>query len=63
VVVSGGNTDRTIRAWDLASGEPVADPIEVPGFVGGIAVAELDGHPVVLAGVDDGTIRVWSLGQ
>ena len=54
--------DRTVRVWDLATGAPVGDPFTGhAGPVSAVAVAELDGRPVVISGSDDRTVRVWDL--
>ena len=50
VVISGGS-DRTVRVWDLATGAPIGDPFTGhSGPVNAVAVAELDGRPVVISG-------------
>ena len=61
VIVSGG-ADRTIRVWDLQTGEPVLDPLAGhDGEVYAVAVGERDGRPVIVSGGADRTIRVWDL--
>ena len=41
----------TVRVWDLATGAPVGDPFTGhTGSVHAVAVAELDGRPVVVSG-------------
>ena len=48
--------------WDLATGTPVGDPFTGHGEpVLSVAVAELDGRPVVISGSGDRTVRVWDL--
>ena len=43
-----GSDDGTVRVWDLATGAPVGDPFTGhDGPVRAVAVAELDGRPVV----------------
>ena len=61
VIVSGGG-DRTVRVWDLDSGEPVLGPLTGhDGAVAAVAVGERHGRPVIVSGSDDGTVRVWDL--
>ena len=61
-VVVSGSDDRTVRVWDLATGNPVSDPFTGHGkAVNAVAVAELEGRPVVVSGGGDGTVRVWDL--
>ncbi|MBG0831514.1 protein kinase [Planomonospora sp. ID67723] len=67
VVVSGGdddsrNDDGAVWVWDLATGKPVGKPFT--GHIDGVravAVAQLDGRPVVISGGRDDTVRVWDL--
>ena len=57
-----GSDDETVRVWDLATGTPVGAPLTGHGgLVHAVAVAELDGRPVVISGSSDGTVRVWDL--
>ncbi|MER5621182.1 serine/threonine-protein kinase [Streptosporangium sp. NPDC002544] len=58
VVVSGGggDEDRTVRVWDLATRKQIGRPFT--GYA--VAVAELAGRPVVVSGDHDG-MRVWDL--
>ena len=61
VIVSGGS-DATVRVWELASGQPVGEPLwGHDGGVGSVAVGELDGRPVIVSGGFDATVRVWDL--
>ena len=61
-MVISGSIDRTVRVWDLATGAPIGDPFTGHnGAVDAVAVAELDGRPVVISGGDDETVRVWDL--
>ena len=58
-----GTVDRTVRVWDLGTGNGVGGPFT--GHTGGVtavAVGELDGRPVVVSGSVDRTVRVWDLG-
>src|SRR6266508_4503456 len=61
-VVVSGSDDMTVRVWDLATGDPVAEPFTGhTSWVGAVAVGELEGRPVVVSGGDDMTVRVWDL--
>ncbi|MFE6051661.1 protein kinase [Kitasatospora sp. NPDC056446] len=57
ILVGGG--DGTLRVWDLASGEPVADLAGHRGAVLDVRVAA-DGRRAVSAGADR-TVRIWDL--
>jgi WD40 repeat protein len=61
VIVSGGR-DRTVRVWDLDSGEPV--PSQLTGHhgpVSALAVGQRQARPVIISGGRDRTVRVWDL--
>ena len=47
---SAAATDATVRVWDLATGSPVGDPFTGHTDWVAVAVAELDGRPVVVSG-------------
>jgi WD40 repeat protein len=54
--------DHTVRVWELATGTPIAHPSTDHTEIGNaVAVAELDGRPVVISGSADYTVGVWEL--
>jgi WD40 repeat protein len=68
-VVVSGSKDGAVRVWDLASGAPIGQPLTVRSVdpltdrtvVNAIAIAQLDGRPVVVSGSGDGTVQAWDL--
>ena len=61
-VIVSGSYDRTVRVWDLESGEPVLGPLTGhDDTVSAVAVGERHGRPVIVSGSDDQTVRVWDL--
>jgi len=60
VAVSGGD-DRTVRVWDLATGQPLHTLSGHEDWVRAVAVGEVDGRPVAVSGGGDRTVRVWDL--
>jgi WD40 repeat protein len=61
VVLSAGS-EGTLRCWELATGEPLGEPlVGHQGAVHAVAVGELEGLPVVVSGGEDGTARCWEL--
>ena len=51
-----------MRVWDLATRQPVSDPLTWhTGPVAAVACTVLDGRPVAVSGSHDGTVRVWDL--
>ena len=63
VIVSGSH-DRTVRVWDLETGEPVLGPLTGhDGWVNAVAIGVRYGRPVIISGGGDRdqTVRVWDL--
>lgn len=61
-VIVSGSRDRSVRAWNVVTGEPVGVPLEGhTDWVTAIAVAELPAGPVALSGSRDRTVRLWDL--
>jgi WD40 repeat protein len=52
-----------MQAWDLRSGAQLHQFTGHTGSVTTIAVAELNGRPIVISGSDDGTVRVWEFAE
>ncbi|MEV4096664.1 WD40 repeat domain-containing protein [Streptosporangium saharense] len=64
VVVSAGSgsDDTTLRVWDLATGDPIGEPIAAhPEGVVEMALGEVDGRPVAVTGGYDNAVRIWDL--
>lgn len=57
LVTSGA--DRTLRLWSARTGEPLCQPMRMPGQVYISYIAR--GNRAVLAASNDGTVRLWSL--
>ncbi|MEU4872032.1 WD40 repeat domain-containing protein [Streptomyces sp. NPDC021608] len=64
VTRSGSDADRqSIRLWDLATGEPLGQPMTgLAGEVRAGAVGLVDGRVVVAAGGDGATVGTWDAG-
>ena len=61
VIISGG-TDRTVRVWDLESGDLALGPLTGhKGAVLAVALAVRHGRPVIISGDGDGTVCIWDL--
>ncbi|MFH9002070.1 AAA family ATPase, partial [Streptomyces afghaniensis] len=62
VAVTGG-TDGMVCVWDLASGQPIGEPLPCQrGRVQAVATAVLPhGRTVAVTSSDDGMVRVWDL--
>lgn len=65
VAVIGDGTGKvlggTVRLWDLATGEPVGEPLDTDPTTA-VTTAEIDGRPVAITG-GDGSVHVWDLSQ
>jgi WD40 repeat protein len=60
VVVTGSVSydDGTTQLWDARTGEQLLI-LGVDGEIGGVAIGELDGLPVVAAGSKQRTVHIW----
>ena len=61
-LIVSGSEDRTIRVWDLETGEARGEPLRGHMHsVTAVAVIEHAGRPLIVSGSYDGTVRVWDL--
>ncbi|MFG2548459.1 caspase family protein [Streptomyces sp. NPDC048581] len=61
-VAVSGSWDRTVRIWDLTTGQPIGAPlIGHTHAVSSVVCTELDGRPVAITGSNDNTVRIWDL--
>ena len=61
IAVSGGE-DRTVRVWNLLTGQRVGSPFTGhTDRVWAVAAGLVGGVPVAVSGSRDETVRVWSL--
>ncbi|UUU21950.1 caspase family protein [Streptomyces sp. DSM 40750] len=57
-----GSRDKTVRVWDLTTGQPVGQPMTGhTEWVEAVACTSLDGRPIAVTGSVDRTVRVWNL--
>ena len=56
-----GSSDRIVRVWDAASGEPLGGPLRHTDSVTAIDI-DVHGRFVVTA-CEDGTVRLWTFGE
>jgi len=54
-----GSNDKTVRVWDLASGEVLLELMSHGGDVQSVAFSR-DGEYIVSGG-EDGIVRVWNV--
>lgn len=63
IVVAGGG-DGNIRAWHIATAEPVIEPLlghNKPIYT--LTIGDIAGHPVIVTGDNEGTICIWDLSE
>ncbi|MFE7046052.1 WD40 repeat domain-containing protein [Streptomyces atratus] len=60
-VVVTGSDDKTVRVWDLATGESLGEPFLHGSAVLAVAVGVVNGLPVAVTGSEDGVVRVWDV--
>jgi len=61
-VAVSGSLDQTVRVWDLASGEPVGNPlVGHTSRVFSVTVFPLSGGTVAASVAGDATLRLWDL--
>ncbi|WP_186405081.1 WD40 repeat domain-containing protein [[Actinomadura] parvosata] len=61
VAVTGGD-DRTVRVWDLDTGDQVCPPLTGhTGAVTAVAATQADDRAMAITGGDDGTVHLWDL--
>ena len=65
-LLAAGCADGATRIWDAATGQPFGDTLVAPGAgarsaVRALAVHDGDGILRLLAGHDDGRVRIWDL--
>ncbi|MGI5127055.1 WD40 repeat domain-containing serine/threonine protein kinase [Pseudonocardia sp. CA-107938] len=59
-VLVAGTGDRAVEVWDAATRTSIGRTPKAAGSVQSLAVAELDGQPVVVSGGEQ-TLQVWDL--
>ncbi|KOU25553.1 hypothetical protein ADK51_15130, partial [Streptomyces sp. WM6368] len=57
-----GGDDRTVRRWDLDTGQQCGRPLTGhDGEVVAVATALLEGDAVAVTGDGEGVLRIWNL--
>ena len=57
--LASASNDRSVRVWDLESGEPVLSPLLHIAKV--LCVTISPQNEFIISGCNDGTIRFWDL--
>ena len=58
--LASGGDDGTVRLWDVATGQPIGDPLT--GHTGAVdSVAFSPDGKTLASGSDDGTVRLWDV--
>ncbi len=60
IVLASASSDRTVRLWDPATGEPLCDPLRGhKSWVNGVAFGTVGGRTVLASASSDHTVRLW----
>ena len=57
-VIVSGSRDGTVRVWDAVTGDPVGEPLAVPGWVTAVAIGRAGDRDVIISATD-WKVRVW----
>jgi len=60
-LIFSGSSDGTVMGWDLENGGRVAFRFELYEEVRCVACSVLNGEPICVCGLEDGTVQIWSL--
>ncbi|MCX5097827.1 hypothetical protein OOK36_56370 [Streptomyces sp. NBC_00365] len=58
-IVVSGSMDRTVRIWDVITGQPIGDSLVHTDVVTSVSVGRAGGQDIVVSGSNDGTVRIW----